>query len=247
MSFTVTVLGSSGSYAAPDNPCTGFLVQADGVSVLLDCGPGTLEALQQHVPLDRLSAIVCTHCHPDHWVELPVIRNALRYYLGIDGVPVYTTAATWRMADAIWSDGGESPTFVRSVITSGDVWQLGPLTFTSARTQHPVETLAVRIDAPDGSMIFSADTGPAWGLESLGAPVDLAVHEATVLHAGRGRVDGVHCSAREAGEAARRAGARRLVLTHLEPGSDPAAFEAEAAAAYGAPVHAARPGDVLIP
>ena len=51
-----------------------------------------------------------------------------------------------------------------------------------------------------------------------------------------------HLSAREAAERAAEAGVEKLVLTHLVPGSDPAAHRAEAEAAYGGPVEVARPG-----
>jgi ribonuclease BN (tRNA processing enzyme) len=49
-------------------------------------------------------------------------------------------------------------------------------------------------------------------------------------------------SAREAAVRARDAGVKRLVLTHLVPGSDPEAHRAEAEVAYGGPVEVALPG-----
>src|SRR5688500_4587540 len=54
----VTVLGCSGSYAAPATSCTGYLVQTADTNVLLDCGPGVLANLQCHLPLERLDAVV---------------------------------------------------------------------------------------------------------------------------------------------------------------------------------------------
>lgn len=80
MSLSVTVLGSSGSYAAPGNPCTGYLLRSEGATVLLDCGPGTLGPLQAAIDLADLDAIVLTHSHPDHWMELPVMRNVFSYF-----------------------------------------------------------------------------------------------------------------------------------------------------------------------
>ena len=66
----VIVLGSSGSYATPTNPCTGYLVRTPDAAVLLDCGPGTLGPLQQATKLEDITAVILTHCHPDHWLEL---------------------------------------------------------------------------------------------------------------------------------------------------------------------------------
>ena len=57
--------------------------------VWIDCGPGTLSALQWHTSLEELDAVVVTHEHPDHCMELPVVRNALYYGLGIERLPLY--------------------------------------------------------------------------------------------------------------------------------------------------------------
>ena len=81
MTFRVTILGSSGSYASVENPCSGYLVRSDGASVLLDAGPGTLGPLQREIDLGELDAIVLTHAHPDHWLELPVLRNVFLYFV----------------------------------------------------------------------------------------------------------------------------------------------------------------------
>ena len=75
VTLRVTVLGSSGSYASADNPCTGYLLRSPEATVLLDAGPGTLGPLQRAIDLVDLDAIVLTHSHPDHWLEVPVLRN----------------------------------------------------------------------------------------------------------------------------------------------------------------------------
>ena len=84
----LTVLGSSGTFAGPDDACSGYLVEHDGFRLLMDAGPGTLSNLQQHVPLDRLDAVLLSHAHPDHWTELPTPCNAFRFVLGRDDLPV---------------------------------------------------------------------------------------------------------------------------------------------------------------
>lgn len=237
MALTLTVLGSSGTYAGPDGACSGFLVRSDTTTLLLDAGPGTLANLQRHVPLEQLDGIVLSHSHPDHWLELPVLRNALKYVLGREGVPVHTTAETLGLAEQLCS-GGLTPTFVPHVIRDGSALQVGDLTLRCSRTDHPVETLGVRVDADGRSLAYSADTGPGWSIGELGR-VDLALCEATFLHDSADR-NPVHLTAHQAGELSREARAGRLVLTHVLPtGSVPLAME-EAADAYGAPVeHAA--------
>ena len=245
MALTVTVLGCSGSYAAPGNPCTGYLVRSDGASVLLDCGPGTLGPLQEAMDLAELSAIVTTHCHPDHWLELPVIRNVFIWFVPRSGVPVYGTAETRAMDRAITvMRSGKSDPLAWTVIDASSDVAIGDQRWSFALTDHPVETLAARVDAGGRSFAFSSDTGPGWDFRTLGEGIHVAMCDAS--HGREREGEGIpHMSAREAAAAAAAARAERLVLTHLAPGCDPDAQLAEASAVFDGDVEVARPGLVL--
>jgi len=242
--LTVTVLGSSGSYAAVDNPCTGFLVQSRDASVLYDCGPGTTGPLQRAIGLADLTAIVISHCHPDHWLELPVLQNVFTWFAPRSGIPVYGTARTAEMDEAVTVSvpGAPSP-FDWTVIDASARLKIADQEWTFDRTDHPVETLAARVAAGDASVMFTSDSGPRWSFDEFGSNVDAAICDASHLSGFEGQ--GIpHMSAREAAVRAEAAGAKRLVLTHLIPGSDPAAHRDEAAAAYGGPVDVALTGSV---
>ncbi len=244
MTMEVTVLGSSGSFASADNPCTGYLVSTPEALVLLDCGPGTLGPLQRAIDLNDLTAVVVTHNHPDHWLELPVLRNVFRYFHQRSGIPLYGTAATKRMDDALTvRDGGNrNEPFDWTVINADSRMAVADQAWSFSRTDHPVETLAVRVDCAGRSFVFTSDTGPAWTVGEFGPGIDLAMYDASHLSAFEGM--GIpHTSAREAGERCRAAGVGRMVATHLVPGSDAEAHRAEASAAYGGPVDVASPGD----
>lgn len=236
MSLTVTVLGCSGTYAGPDGACSGFLVRSPGASVMMDAGPGTLANLQRHVAPDALDAVVLSHSHPDHWLELPVLRNALKYVLDFHGLELYATAETLELAEEL-THRQLSPTFRPHVITDGSEFTVGGQRWRCSRTDHPVETLGLRVDAAGRSLAYTADTGPGWSLAELG-PVDLAISEATFLH-GSPEQNPVHLSAREAGALARSAGARHLVISHVLPTGSVEAAVVEASDAYGAPVDVA--------
>jgi len=236
--LALTVLGCSGTYAGPGGACSGYLVRTATTTVWVDCGPGTLANVQQHVGLADLDALVISHSHGDHWLELPVLANALRYGVGAAdrGLPLYWTART-AQAMAALSGKDLAPTFRPEVVADGDAVRVGDLDLRFSRTDHPVETLAVRADSDGRSIAYSADTGPAWSLAALGTGVDLAVVEATLDEDEAGRVQ--HLTGRQAGRLAADAGARALLLTHLAPGTDPARRAAEAAEAYDGPVEVA--------
>jgi ribonuclease BN (tRNA processing enzyme) len=242
----VTVLGCSGTYAGAGTACSGYLVQADGVNVLVDAGPGTLAELQHHVALEDLDAVFISHSHPDHWVEAPVMRNALRYVLHCDGLPVYSTAETLGLITEICHER-VAPTFELRAITDGDEVTVGGLTVRASRTQHPPETLGFCLDDGRHRLAYSADTGADWSFEEFGAAADLGICEATFREGTEAATHGreVHMTAFDAGQMARKAGTRALLVTHLLPGADPEGARAEAEEAYGAAVRVAEGGLVI--
>lgn len=220
MPLAVTVLGSAGTFAHADNPCSGYLVRSPTTTIWVDAGPGTFAALQQHVALAGVDAIVVSHEHPDHWVELPVVRNAAKYVMDLSDIPVYGTAGTHALARAVIGDD-LAPTLRWSTIGDGSASTIGDIAVRASRTDHPVETLAMRFEAGGRVLAYSADTGPAWSFARLdpdGSGFDLALCEATLDPADADRVQ--HLTAAQAGAMAAATGVRRLVLTHLYAGTE---------------------------
>ncbi|HET9443256.1 MAG TPA: MBL fold metallo-hydrolase [Acidimicrobiales bacterium] len=229
--MTATVLGCSGSYPGPGQACSGFLVRTDTTTVWLDAGPGTLANLQRHIDLLEVDAIVLSHEHPDHCADLAGYYVACKYYRQRGHVAVYAPAG---LQESVYYSGAP---LAWHEVAGGDEVDVGGLHLTFSRTDHPPETLAVRVDGDGRSLAYSADTGPRWSLEQLGPGIDLAICEATFLRSHEGSVQ--HLSARQAGESARAAGVRRLVLSHLQPGLNPDASRDEGSAAFGALVEMA--------
>ena len=216
----LSVLGCDGSYAGPGGACSGYLVSSDRDRIWIDTGPGTLARVQRHVSLAEVSAVVVTHEHPDHCAELPVLRNAMRFILDLSGLPVITTIGTRRLVDHI--TGGAAPTFTWDVVRGGDERQIGDLRLRFVTTDHPVETLAVRVDHPSGSLAYTADTGSGLDgrlLDPDGTGLDLLVIEATMDAKDEDVVQ--HLTAAQAARIAISAGARSVLVTHLVPGADP--------------------------
>jgi len=236
--LTLTVLGCTGSYPGPGGACSGYLLSSGTTQVWMDCGSGTLANLQHHIGLTDLTGIVVSHAHPDHCGELPLVHVAFRHYVERLDVPVFGTAETRERVEAL-RGSPLAPAFDWHTITDGSVFEIGALRFTASETDHPVETLALRVDdLEEGrTLAYSADTSADWTLDALGDGIDVALCEATLGHDPSGSA--LHLSAREAGESARFAGAGRLVITHLAPGRDSRRAQQEAAEAFGAAVEVA--------
>lgn len=236
MGLSVTVLGCSGSYPGPGQACSSYLVRSGSTTIWLDAGSGSLANLQRHADIGDVDAIVLTHEHPDHTGDLAGFYVACKYYLHRDHVPVYAPAG---VKDSVYYSG--DPIVWHDVSDDSSVG-IGGLHLTFSRTDHPPETLAVRVDGGGKSLGYSADSGPAWSLSKLGTGLDLALCEATYLSDHEGKAQ--HMSARQAGRSGREAGIGRLVLTHLQPGVSEAAVEAEGSAAFGSSVDVASVGAV---
>ena len=234
--FSLTILGTDGSYPGPGGACSGYLLRVGGFATWMDAGPGTMANLQLHVPLGKLDAVVISHAHPDHWSDLEGLYVAMRYFVGRRGLPIYAPEGIRELMAGEKPDG----TFDWRTVGDGDTAQIGPARWRWSQADHPVPTMAARVDAGGRSLGYSADTGPGWELSSLGEGLSLALVEATMTTDGEGTVQ--HLSARQAGAAARRAGAGHLVITHIAPGVDRDKAQAEAEDSYGAPVDVAQVG-----
>jgi ribonuclease BN (tRNA processing enzyme) len=236
LDFSLTVLGTDGSYPGPGGCNSGYLLQAGEFATWMDTGPGTMANLQLHLPLSRLDAVVVSHAHPDHWSDLEGLYVAMRYFLGRKGLPIYAPEGLRDLMVGEKPDG----TFDWRVIADGESAQVGPARWNWSRTDHPVETLASRVEVGGRALAYSADTGPAWELSSLGEGIQLALVEATMTLQEEGSIQ--HLSARQAGRTAAKAGAERLLITHFAPPIDREVSLAEATAAFGGPVEVAEVG-----
>jgi ribonuclease BN (tRNA processing enzyme) len=238
----LTVLGCSGSYGAPaGGACSGYLVRAGGVTLWLDCGNGTLAALQRHCDPADVTAVVITHVHPDHCVDLYGLHVLNRYGLERFGLPVYAPQGVKAAMLGLVGDWGGA--FDWNEVGDRDRIEVGPVALRFSRTDHPPPTLAVELSHDGHRLVYTSDTGPKWSLDVFEPRADLVLSEATYQH---GDIRSpLHVSARQAGEMARAAGARRLMLTHLWPTLDPTLSVAEASEAFGAPVILAAPNITL--
>ena len=243
----LTVLGCAGSFPGPESPCSAYLVEAEGFRLLIDFGTGSLGSLQRYPGMYGIDAILLSHLHCDHILDACSYVVVRRYDPAgpLPRLPLYGPAGTAdRLAHAYGPD--HESTSVDDVydvrtLTPG-TFEIGPFSVEVDLMNHPVETYGVRIEHDGAALAYSADTGVTEALLTLARDADLLLCEASYLDSAPHPPD-LHLTGREAGEHARKAGARRLVLTHLvHAWGDEAATLAEATAAFDGPVELARPG-----
>ena len=250
----LTVVGCSGSLPGPRSAASCYLVEHDGFALVLDLGSGALGPLQQHLRPVDVGAVLITHLHADHCLDLCGLYVLLKYMPGArPGVPVRATpvpvhgpaGTASRIAAAYGVSTGELAGVLEFHDVTPGTFTVGPFEVTAVPALHPVRAHALRVSAAGRSIVYTGDTAPCDAVTGLAAGADVLLAEASFTTAVATNPAGLHMTALEAGELARKAGVGRLVVTHVPPWYEPADAAAEAARAYDGPVVAAEPGLVL--
>ncbi len=245
------VLGKSP--AAPDagGAQSGYLISHDGFTLLLDCGSGVCAQLRAQLDLEALDAVLVSHLHADHTLDLlPLSFTLANPFLGEEPrrpplwAPPGARSVFATFAGALGMQDQIAQGFELREYDPAAELRLGPFTIRFAEVPHYIPAWAVDLVTGSGTRFtFGADCGPNDQLVALARDTDLLLLEATEgpgPHSGsafRG-----HLTASEAGELAHRAGARRLLLTHYSDQWNPTELRSAAEATYGMDVELATAG-----
>ena len=249
----ITVLGKSPAWQDAGGACSGYLVETGGTCLLLDCGPGVLGRLRTLRDYASVDAVVISHVHADHVLDLVPYASALTYSpRGAAGelprpalhVPpgAVERLAALSVGAGMRADHVERPFAVREY-TPEETLEAGPLRVRFRPVPHYVPSHAIEVTDGQVRVTFGSDCGPNPALAEFARETDLLLVEATLREPDTGDPRG-HLTAHEAGEHGRRAGARRLVLTHFSDELDAEWARAEAERTFGGPVEVAREGAV---
>lgn len=259
----LTVLGKSPAWQDADGACSGYLVQEGGTAVLLDCGNGVFGKLRKFVDYVDVDAVVISHLHADHFIDLVPYSYALIHAPRQQPVPVPPwpgtdsparprlvvppdARRTFRQIVGAWGDEDLiERAFELEEYAVESVVEVGPLRFGFAAMPHYAVAHAVSVTSASGGgrLAFSADSRPARELVEFARGADLFLVEATLPRPERTGVRG-HLTAEEAGEHGREAGVGRVVLTHISDELDQEEAVGRAAEAFGGAVEIAREGAV---
>lgn len=260
----ITVLGKSPSWQDADGACSGYLIEEDATTVLLDCGNGVFSKLRRFRDYIAVDAVVISHLHADHFLDLVPFSYALTYAPRQQPVPV----DRWPGTDAparprLYVPGGATEIFRRIVGTWGqedlienafeiheytpdEEIEIGALRVRFAEVPHYVPTCAVDVCAHlngGARFTYGADSSPSEELVRFADGTDLLMIEATLPRPERGGIRG-HLTPQEAGDHGTRAHVGRLVLTHISDELDELWARDQAARAFGRPVGVAHEGAV---
>lgn len=232
----LTVLGGCGAWPQAGQACSGYLVEHDGFRLLVDVGYATVPRLLQWTTADQVDAVFISHGHPDHCADLnPLLRaRALGDTPGdATPLPVYAPAGALDAVLALDRPGMLDDAYRLHEFAAGERLDIGPFGAETRLLPHWVPNAGLRLTAGDGVLVYTGDTGPSPEVAMLARGADLLLAEATFVDQVPEASRRYLSSARQAGRYATEAGVGQLLLTHLWPGTDPAAARAAAATEYG--------------
>ena len=242
----LTVLGGCGAWPTADQGCSGYLVECGGFRLLFDPGYATLPRLLGLCAAEAVDAVLISHGHPDHCCDLnPLLRARALSDSPPPALPVYAPVGA---VDAVLAL--EAPSMLAGAHTlrefrPGDRFDVGPFTAQTRLLPHFVPNAGIRLAARGTVLAYTGDTGPSTDIARLARDADLLLAESTYVLQTPAADAPYLLTARLAGQYARQAGVARLVLTHLWPGTDPAAAREAAAEAFDGPIDVATPGLVM--
>lgn len=246
----LTVLGSGTVAPSPSRTAPAYWVSSGEVRLLLDCGAGAMHRMAMFgIPWPDLTHVAVTHFHLDHWGELPMLVFAQRW--GVEPArrrPLHIIGPVglrerWDHAARAFGRWVTDPGYPLEFheLRSGESHDLGGDVLLEAHeTPHTDESLAYSLRDTSGRLVYTGDTGPSDALADWAAECDLLLCECSLPEA---RAIESHLTPGRAGKMARRAKARRLVLTHFYPPVEDVDPRALAEEAFGGTVVAARDGD----
>lgn len=241
----VLPIGVGAAYARVGEIQSAYLVRVADRALCLDLGAGALNALQAHVAPEALDAIVVSHCHPDHCVDLLALHPYMRFGPGrgrrvhVVGPPGLAACLTGFGGSSGWDEA-----FDFTVVTDGARLEVAGATLTFAAVPHIGATFAVRVERGSRALVYGADCVENGALADLATGSDLLIAEC-----GDGPLENPespHMSGAGAGRIARAAGVERLLLTHCFPEFDRDATLASARAVFAAAEWAVQGREVVV-
>jgi ribonuclease BN (tRNA processing enzyme) len=205
-------------FATKERAASGYLVQADQLSLWMDAGGGSWRNILHHIDYASIDGVILSHRHPDHTIDLFQALHA-RMHGGpepLPPIPLWANAETLERVNAYATDVGTA--FDLREVKAGGTVDVDKLQLSFVQMEHWCDTYGIRIEDPDGVCAYSSDTALGPDFDALAGGADLFICEATMQNSDP--VSEGHLKASEAAEIAATNGVAHLVLTHLPPARD---------------------------
>jgi len=239
----IIVLGCWAPYPKAGGACSGYLLLAGGLNILLEAGNGSLSRLSEFMDFRQLDGVIITHLHHDHYLDLFALRHAVegarragersgpvRLFVPSFPEQAYQELAGYKDAYEVTSIESLTVETIDEGLQARLAW--GGMVFHFVRAKHSVPAYSLAVEE-QGRFVFSGDTARTEAIVRLAAGADLFLCEASGLESDAKHLRDTHLTARQAGEIARQAGVKRLLLTHFWPEYDPAELCRQATGGFG--------------
>ncbi|MCI1663325.1 MAG: MBL fold metallo-hydrolase [Actinomyces sp.] len=258
------IVGCTGSMSGPRSAASCYLVQAEGPdpatgatrtwNVALDMGPGAFGQLWTHVDPCDLDAVVFSHGHADHIGDVISLHVHRRWGPGRGLAPIVLAGPEGvldrvRQIDGVGPEEAYEGEFCERSLVAGRALRIGPLTVTPATAWHSVPGFGVRVEGPSegdpgrrASLFYTGDTDQCDTITAGARGADVLLAECGFTE--QETVRGIHMTGARVGETARLAGVGRVLLTHIQPWTDPAVPVAEARTTWPGPLGVVHAGEI---
>jgi ribonuclease BN (tRNA processing enzyme) len=243
--FSLDVVGAGPAFTdRPGATGAAYLIRAGSTAILLDLGQGSFPRLASLLDPGTLDAVVVSHLHPDHFVDLVALRHFLRWGPSRPRrVRVLGPAGLADRLDALHAEPGFCAAALDVEALEPGRLALGSLQLEATPVTHAGESFGFRVGIGDWpGLVYSGDCGRASDLAPLIRPGDDLLAEVSF---GPGPVppDAAHLDGKLVGDLASRTGAARVLLTHLLMGFDPEETIESVRRRFDGPVELVAPGD----
>ena len=236
----ITVLGS-GTCAShvpgiPTRFPPGFLVEYGEERILFECSEGIRFRLEKiAVPYGEIQHLAISHIHADHFALPNLVQSMFCYGLFCGSKPEVLSlyvpddiAEAWPMLFKIYVPEAPSELMTKDAylwpemdfhrMPREEAVKIGAGTLTAAKVYHGfgrTDAVAFRLETPEGIFVYSGDTGECAGIRQITKDADIFICESAARIGDETSATGYgHLNPRQAGEIAKQAGVKKLVLTH---------------------------------
>lgn len=248
------MLGCWAPYPRPGEACSGYLLQSEATALMLEAGNGSFSELGRHMDFRKLSGLVITHFHPDHYVDVFCLRHAIEgalreghikgpinLYIPANPKDIYNKLASYTEAFNIVNIDDLPKSEEISGLQARKAF-LKDLILYFVPTAHALPGYAVLAKQGEKTFLFSGDTARTEVIEKAAHDVDLFLCEASGLEKDAEYLSGAHMTASESGALARRAQVKQFVITHFWPEYKIEELQKEACEGFAGQVKAAAKG-----